>query len=144
MNSRDVLLVDEIQYVFDLKKNLLFVSVLEDKGFRVIFMDNQALLWPKNIDLNSAAMIGVREGDLYKVLGKFIKAMIYDTISPCEGWHRRLGHLHFKALPDLQKMVKGMCVFQSEHDSVCRGCALGKNIKKSFPSSTNRPKESWT
>ena len=121
LNLGYVLHVDEILYVPGLKKNLLFVSVLEDKGFRVIFMDNKALLWPKNTDLNFATAIGVREGFLHKVPGKFIKVMIHDIVSTCELWHRRLGHLHSKALPRLQKMVKGMSVFQSEHDGICRG-----------------------
>ena len=103
-------------------------------------MDNKALLWPKNSCLSSAAVIGVREGGLYKVPGKFIKAMIHDTISPRELWHKRLGHLHFKAIPGLHKMVKGMLEFQFEHYGICRGCALGKSTKKSFPSSTKRSK----
>ena len=30
-------------------------------------MDNQALLWMNNKDLKSVAMIGVREGGIYKV-----------------------------------------------------------------------------
>jgi hypothetical protein len=38
-------------------------------------------------------------------------------------------------------MVSGMHVFQFEHDSICRGCVLGKNIKKSFPISSKRSKE---
>ena len=103
-------------------------------------MENQALLWTKNADLESPATIGVREGFLYKVPRKFIKAMIHDTINPCELWHKRFGHFHFKALLGLQKMVKGMCLFQSEYDRMCRGCALRKNIKKRFLSSTKRSK----
>ena len=95
------------------------------------------LLWPKNTSLNFSSMIGVREGGVYKVPRKFIKAIIHDTVNPCSLWHRRFGHLHFQVLPGLQKMVKGMPVFQSEHDNVCRGCALGKNIKKIFPTITN-------
>ena len=58
--------------------------------------------------------------------------MVHHTISPCELWHRRLGHLHHKALPRLQHMVKGMPIFYFEHDSVCQGCALGMNVKKSL------------
>jgi transposase InsO family protein len=54
-------------------------------------------------------------------------------INPCELWHRRLGHLNYNALSGLQKMVTGMPVFSFEHDSVCRGCALGKNTKKAYP-----------
>ena len=49
-------------------------------------------------------------------------------------------HLHYKALPSLQKMVTGMHEFSSEHDGVCKGCALGKNAKKSFSNSGNRSK----
>ena len=33
-----------------------------------------------------------------------------------------------------------MLVFQYEHDDICRGYCLGKNIKKIFPSSTKRSK----
>ena len=33
LSSRDILHVDEILYVPNLKKNLLYVSILEDKGF---------------------------------------------------------------------------------------------------------------
>ena len=60
LSSGDVLHVEDIIYVPGSKNNLLSVSVLEGKGFIVIFMDNQALLWPKNKDLKSHAMIGVR------------------------------------------------------------------------------------
>jgi hypothetical protein len=37
-------------------------------------------------------------------------------------------------------MVVGIPELQSVHEGVCRGCALGKNIKP-FPSSENRSKE---
>ena len=30
---------------------------------------------------------------------------------------------------------------KSIHEGICKGCALGKNIKKPFPSSNNRSKE---
>ena len=50
---------DDILYVPRLKKNLLSVSVLEDKGFRVIFMKNQVYLWLKNQSLDIAVIFGV-------------------------------------------------------------------------------------
>ena len=43
----DILHVEDNLYVPSLEKNLLSVLVLEDKGFQVIFMDNQELLWMK-------------------------------------------------------------------------------------------------
>jgi transposase InsO family protein len=35
-------------------------------------------------------------------------------------------------------MVTGMSVFSFEHDSVCRGCVLGKNTKKAYPHSNRK------
>ena len=55
----DTLHVEDIIYVPRLKKNLIFVFVLEDKGFRDIFMENQAYLWLKNQDIDIATVIGV-------------------------------------------------------------------------------------
>jgi hypothetical protein len=59
-------------------------------------------------------------------------------IKPCELWHKRFGYLNYNSLPCLQKMVTSMPFFSFEHDSVCRGCALGKNIKKTYPHSNRK------
>ena len=37
-------------------------------------------------------------------------------------------------------MVKGMATFVYVHDSIYRGCALGKNVKNKFPRSHTRSK----
>ena len=68
----------------------------------MVFTEKKAFLWFKDSDLSSAITIGVKEGGLFKVLG-LIQALVHSTVSPCELWHRRFGHLHFKALPGLQK-----------------------------------------
>ena len=38
-------------------------------------------------------------------------------------------------------MVEGIPELQSTHEGICKGYALGNNIKKSFPSNNNRYKE---
>jgi hypothetical protein len=38
-------------------------------------------------------------------------------------------------------MVEGIIELKSRHEGICKGCALGKNIKKPFPSRNNRSKE---
>ena len=76
--------VEDIIYVPILKNNLVSILVLEYKCFQVIFMDNQPLLWLENKSLDIVVVIGVREGGLYKVLKKYIQAMVHHTISPCE------------------------------------------------------------
>ena len=67
--------------------------------------------------------------------------LVHDEVSPNEIWHRRLGHLHFKALADLQKMVSGMPNLDFSQKEICKGCSLGKNVKKSFPSSMHSSKD---
>jgi hypothetical protein len=64
--------------------------------------------------------------------------LAHDAIRSNKFWHRRLGHLHYKALPDLQNMVCGMPSISLNKNEIYRGCMLGKNIKKAFPSSDNR------
>jgi hypothetical protein len=94
--------VDEVLYVPGLKKNLLSVATLEDKGYRVIFKDRKALLWAKGSHLSTAKPIGTHRGGLYVVTGQSVQALAHDATSSSKLWHKRLGHLHYKALPDLQ------------------------------------------
>jgi hypothetical protein len=78
---------------------------------------------------------------LYKLIGQNAQALAHDEFNPSELWHRRYAHLHYQDFPSLKQMVVGILELQSVHKGVCRGCALGKNIKKPFPSSENRSKE---
>jgi hypothetical protein len=104
----------------------------------VIFKDRKALLWAKGSHLSIAEPIGICRGGLYIVTGQSIQALAHDATSSSELWHRRLGHLHYKALPDLQNMVCGMPSISLSKNEICKGCMLGKNIKKAFPSSDSR------
>jgi transposase InsO family protein len=38
-------------------------------------------------------------------------------------------------------MVEGIPELQSTHEGICKGCALGKNVKKPFSNNNNRSKE---
>jgi hypothetical protein len=78
---------------------------------------------------------------LYKLTIKLVQALLHDTISLSELWHRRLAHIHYRALTTLGKMVIGLPEIHIHHKGVCKGCVLGKNVKGSFPSSDNRSKE---
>ena len=96
----DSLHFEDVLFVPGMTKNMILVGVIEEKGHRVVFMEKKALLWFKDSDLSSAITIGVKEGGFYKVPG-LIQALVHSTVSPCELWHRRFGHLHCKALPGL-------------------------------------------
>jgi len=59
LDSGNCFLIKYIFFVQNLKKNLLSISSLEDKGFRVDFLDGQVLMWPKNSSIDKYTVIGV-------------------------------------------------------------------------------------
>jgi hypothetical protein len=65
---------------------------------------------------------------------------MHDSINMSELCHRQLAHFHYRALPALGKMVIGIPSLRVEHDRICSGCALGKNVKGYFLSSDSRSK----
>ena len=64
LESGKLLKMKNVLYVPGLKKNLLSISGLEKKGFRVAFVDGQVLMWPRGKTINDAVVIGVKEGGL--------------------------------------------------------------------------------
>jgi hypothetical protein len=101
LESGATLHFEEIMYILGLKKNIISVADLEYKGYWVTFMKKKALLRLEDGEMCSTIVIGFREGGIYKVLGRAIQTLVHSTISPCEMWHRRFGHLHFRVLPSL-------------------------------------------
>ena len=87
-------------FVLGLRKNLLSISTLDAKGMRVSFIDGQVIMWPKGKTINDAVVIGEHEGGLYKLKGH--------PKEPNELWHRRLAHVHYRALPLASKDVEGL------------------------------------
>ena len=64
LESGKHLKMKDVLYVPGLKKNLLSISRLEKKGFRVAFVDGQVLMWPKGKTIDDAILIRVEEGGL--------------------------------------------------------------------------------
>jgi hypothetical protein len=133
--------LSNVLYVPGLEKNLVSISCLEDKGNRIAFVDGKVLSWHKDSNIENSRVIGSRKGNLYRLLEQNEEALIHDKVNPNEIWHRRYAHINYQALPFLRKMVEGIPELQSTHEGVCKGCALEKNIKKPFPSNSNRSKE---
>ena len=103
-------------FVPGLKKNLLSISTLDAKGMRVVFVDGQVLMWPRGKTIDDAIVIGEQKGGLYKLKDHPEQVMVHDTVEPNELWHRRLAHVHYKALPLSSKAVEGLPEIQSKHD----------------------------
>ena len=48
LNQGQTLHLQEMLYVLDLKKNLVSIYVMEDKGFKVTFIDGKVRVWQRN------------------------------------------------------------------------------------------------
>ena len=61
-------------------------------------------------------------------------------MEPSQLWNRRLAHVHYRALPIAIKVVLGLPEIQTKHEGICKGCAQGKNVKKTFPNNESKAK----
>jgi hypothetical protein len=67
LDSDIPLQLSEVLYVPGMKRNLVSVSALEDKGYKVTFSEGKVLAWHKNSHMDFARVIGVRENSLYRL-----------------------------------------------------------------------------
>jgi hypothetical protein len=133
----------DVCYVPGLTKNLLSISALEKKGFRVAFIDGEVLMWAKGETIKETIIIGKEENGFYKLKGHSEATMTHTIENPCELWHRRLAHINYKTLSYICKAVTGLSELEVDHEGVCNGCAQGKNIKNPFPKRDSKKKESY-
>jgi hypothetical protein len=86
--------LSNVLYVPGLKKNLVSVSALEDKGYEVSFKERKAYIKPKDMDQGPGEVIGIRKDKLYKLQFDSHYALATSSSSrDCELWHRRMAHL---------------------------------------------------
>ena len=74
----------EVLYVLGLKNNLLSISTLDKKGYRVSFIDGQVLMWSKGKTLEDVVVIGEGGGGLYKLKGHLETALVHETTNSSE------------------------------------------------------------
>ena len=129
LDSGTPMRMKDVLYVLGLKKNLLSISFLDKKGFRVAFIDGEVLMWSKWKTIEYAVVIGTEEGGLYKLKGHSDIGLTHSTKIPCEIWHIILSHNNYKALPYVINVVTSLLELKVEHEGVWKGCAQGKNIK---------------
>ena len=65
-------------------------------------------MWPRGKTIDDVIVIGEQEGGLYKLKGHLEKDMVRDTVELNELWHRRLSHVHYRALPLARKSFEGL------------------------------------
>ena len=105
--SGNPFLLKNVMHVPGLKKNLVSVAMLEDRGYDVVFSEGKAFLRHKT--MGQTKNIGVQIKNLYKLEVDGCDTMVgkaEEVVSRDEGelWHRILGHLHHGALKILQQI----------------------------------------
>ena len=105
--SRPPLRFRDVYYVSGLKKNLISVSTIEDRGFEVRFRDGHVYILPRGASLASAKLIGTRSGKLYRLDFQPMTASMSSSSEGhlCEFWHRQMAYLHHGALRVLREIV---------------------------------------
>ena len=66
--SMSPMVLRNVLYVLGLKKNLVSISMIEDKGLGVSFLDGHVHMFPKTSGPSASVAIGVRCGKLYRLL----------------------------------------------------------------------------
>jgi len=139
-------LIENVFLVDNLKHNLLSISQLCDKGYRVIFESSKCLI--ENVCNNEVVFLGDRSENVYTIdiekltcKNQCLSALNDDSWL----WHRRLGHASMHLLSKLSKkeVVRGLPNLPFQKDKICDACQFGKQVRSSFKSileiSTTRP-----
>ena len=132
LSQGQVLRLQDVLYVPDLKKNLVSVSAMENKGFNVAFVDGKVRIWKKSF--KEAITIRFRVDTLYQVGGIPLGAMTCDIIHQPNYGIEVLDTFITKPFPKQRKVVTRMPEFTNDHEGVCQGCAEGKHKRGPFPS----------
>eukprot|EP00253_Pinus_taeda_P032346 PITA_32346 len=96
LNQGQTIHLKEVLYVPNLKKNLVSISTMEDKGFKVAFIDGKVRIWQRNT--KDAFTLGFKVDGLYQVGGSPLGTLASDTSLRSKLWHQRFSNLHYKAL----------------------------------------------
>jgi hypothetical protein len=144
LDSENSITMKDVLYVPGLKKNLLSISTLDKKGYRVAFIDGEVLMWAKGETINEAIVIGSEENGLYKLKGHPETAMTHAIENSCELWHRRLAHINYKAC--YHTYAKLSQVYQNSRlirKAYAMDVRKGRTSRTPFQRGTTKQKEYW-
>ena len=130
-----------VMHVPGLKKNLVSVAMLEDRGYDVVFSEGKVFMWHKTI--GKAKRIGIQVKNFYKMEVYGCAAMMGkadQVVSQDEGelWHMWLGHLHPGALKVMQQIYTGLPRGTLAQSDTFKGCTMVKYVKATFHEKENR------
>jgi len=139
---KDVLLVD------GLKHNLLSISQLCHKGYKITFEPNHCVI--ADSKTSETILVGKQVNNVYMLNVSCITSSMNCLLARNDEswlWHKRLAHIHMHNLNRLasKELVISLLKLKFERDRLCEACQKGKQTKSSFKPlnvmSTSRPLE---
>ena len=133
-------LIENVCLVKSLKHNLISISQLCDKCYKVVFDKSRCVI--ENACDDKILFVGNRCGNVYTIdikcastHDKCFSALYDDSWL----WHRRLGHASMNLISKIFKnnLVKGLPKIDFKKDRIFEACQLGKQIKTSSKSKNN-------
>lgn len=125
--------MNNVLYIPDLACNLLSVHKIVQKGNTVKF-DKKGFTITN--DHNKVLFSGKAENGVYPIKETKCLSLLCGREVDAITWHRRLGHLSYGKMLDLQKGKFGVVCSNSETEiKNCSVCAFGKQTRKPFKKS---------
>ncbi|KAD4385702.1 hypothetical protein E3N88_25871 [Mikania micrantha] len=134
---------DNVNFCKELTNNLLSVSQICDKGYKVIFDKDRCYVLKQGFQISEEwiLMTANRSKDLYVL--DMAKAETVNKVETClvskateqdtRSWRRRMGHIHIRKMNHLvhNHLVEGVPVKHFKLSDVCVSCKKGKQKRKS-------------
>jgi hypothetical protein len=113
--------------VLEIRKNLVFVSVLSKKGFKIVLESDKVIVTKSEMFVGK----GFSCDDIFKFnINEINVSSSYMVESTSFIWHGRLGHLNYRYLKYMCK--HGYISYQHDNNDKCEVCIQSKMAKKPF------------
>ena len=130
-----VWLLEKVQHIPDLRRNLILVGQLDDEGHAILFVGGT---WKVTKGARVLAR-GKKIGTLYMTSSPRDTIAVIDASSDTTLWHRRLGRMSEKGIKMLLSKGK-LPELKSIDSDMYESCILGKQKNVSFLKTGRTPK----
>ena len=124
-------LISYVLYVPEINQNLLSVTQLLEKGYKVLFEDKNCVI--KDTEGREMFRVQMKGKSFALDLMKEEQAAVHKEDGDTVLWHKRLGHFHHATLLFMKKnnLVNGLPKLEEELPT-CAACQYGKQTRLPF------------
>ena len=125
IGENDKVIIKDVLLVEGLKHNLLSISQLCDKGYKITFEPAQCLI--KDSKSAETVLVGKRVSHIYMLNVSYITSNMNCLLTRDDEswlWHRRLAHIHMHHLNKIayKGLVIGLPKLKFERNKLCEAC----------------------